>query len=200
MPVEGNSAPAGALPPPQSSHDERPPVAAPTVGTTGVTKQAGIGGTQAYGRAGVLETGGSLGFTAGSDYTEFHVSPLIGFFFIDNVELSAIGRFGYSKTGSQPAGTEGALLVEPSFHLPFTDALFGFLGVGAGVQGRTGATTGFSLAPRIGLNVLVGRSGVFTPDFTFSYTTSKADTNSAGQTVAVLSSSYGFNAGFTVMW
>lgn len=199
MPVEGNSAPASALPPPQSHHDEAPPVASPTIGSTGVTTQAGVGGTQAYGRSGVLETGGSIGFTAASDFTSFRASPFVGFFVADNFELSLIGRIQYIKVGSADS-TEGAVLVEPSYHLPFTDKLFAFVGVGAGIAGSKGASTGFALAPRVGLNVLVGRSGVFTPDFTFTYTTSKADTTASGATVAVLETSYGLNAGFTVMW
>src|SRR5207245_86326 len=60
----GEGTPREQLPPPRSSHDPQPPVPAPTVPETGVTKQAGVGGTQAYARAGVLELGGSGGFAA----------------------------------------------------------------------------------------------------------------------------------------
>src|SRR4051812_41238043 len=81
----GEGQPRGTLPPPRSDNDPRPPVPAPTVPETGVTRQAGIGGTQAYARAGVLELGGSGGFSAASNYTRFEVSPSLGLYLVDNV-------------------------------------------------------------------------------------------------------------------
>src|SRR5438034_480608 len=95
----GEGTPREQLPPPRSSHDPQPPVPAPTVPETGVTKQAGIGGTQAYARAGVLELGGSGGFAAASNYTRFELSPSFGMFVVDNVELSLLTAFNYFRIG-----------------------------------------------------------------------------------------------------
>src|SRR5687768_4626344 len=67
----GQGTPSEQLPPPRSDNDPNPQVPSPTVPSTGVTSQAGIGGTQAYARAGVLELGGSGGFAAASNYTRF---------------------------------------------------------------------------------------------------------------------------------
>jgi hypothetical protein len=193
-----------ALPPPRSDHDPLPPVPAPTVPETGVTKQAGVGGTQAYARAGVLELGGSGGFAAASNYSRFELSPSIGLFLVDNVELSLLTGFNYFSIGStenSPSthATEFKALVEPSFHLPFSEVAFGFLGLGAGVAYITGADAGFALQPRLGANFLVGRSGVLTPSLTAAYSTTDAIRTPAG-TILAVRTSYGMNIGYTVMW
>lgn len=205
----GAGTPSEALPPPRSDHDPQPRVAAPTVPRTGVTQQAGVGGTQAYGRAGVLELGGSAGFAAASNYSRFELSPSIGLFVVDNLQLSLLTGFNYFSVGdtTNEAGmsvdgasaTEIKALIEPSFHLPFSQVAFGFLGLGAGVNYVTGADAGFALQPRLGANFLVGRSGVLTPALTVAYSTVEAIRTPAGAVLAVRSS-YGMNIGYTVMW
>jgi len=193
-----------ALPPPRSDHDPQPMVPAPTVPETGVTKQAGVGGTQAYARAGVLELGGSGGFAAASNYSRFELSPSIGLFVVDNLELSLLTAFNYFSIGSvdgSPSShaTELKALLEPSFHLPFSQVAFGFLGLGAGVGYITGADAGFALQPRLGANFLIGRSGVLTPSLTVAYSTTDAIRTPAG-TILAVRTSYGMNIGYTVMW
>jgi len=194
--------PPGALPPPQSSNDAPPPVAQAAVTTTGVTEQAGIGGTQAYGRAGVLELGGSFGFTGASNYTSLSINPTIGWFFIDNVELSAIVGVNYSKISSV-SNTVMRLLIEPSFHLPLSQTAWAFLGVGAGVASVPNPsgdkTTGFALSPRLGANILVGRSGLFSPALFVDYTSGGSVSTPQGTVIAV-NTAYGVQAGYTVMW
>jgi hypothetical protein len=200
----GEGTPRGSLPPPRSDNDPQPQVPAPTVPETGVTRQAGVGGTQAYSRAGVLELGGSGGFAAASNYTRFELSPSFGVFLVDNLELSLLTAFNYFSIGStngQPSSsaTELKALVEPSFHLPFSQVAFGFLGLGAGVNYITGQSAGFALQPRLGANFLVGRSGVLTPSFNVAYSTVDAIRTPAGTLLAV-QTSYGLNIGYTVMW
>jgi hypothetical protein len=200
----GEGTPSGALPPPRSDNDPRPPVPAPSVPRTGITKQAGVGGTQAYGRAGVLELGGSAGFSAADNYTRFELSPSIGLFVLDNVQLSLLGQFNYfniDDVGGMEgtSATELAALIEPSFHLPFSQVAFGFVGLGAGVGYITEGDAGFALQPRIGANFLIGRSGILTPAFRVNYSTVDAVRTAAG-TVLAVNTSYGLNIGYTVMW
>jgi hypothetical protein len=200
----GEGTPRGQLPPPRSSNDAPPPVPAPTVPQTGVTRQAGVGGTQAYARAGVLELGGSGGFAAASNYTRFELSPSVGVFVVDNVELSLLTAFNYFRIGESngnpsSSATELKALIEPSFHLPFSQEAFGFLGLGAGVNYITGQSAGFALQPRLGANFLIGRSGVFTPSLNVAYSTVDAIRTPAG-TVLAVQTSYGLNLGYTVMW
>ncbi len=200
----GEGTPSANLPAPRSDHDPAPPVPAPTVPMTGVTQQAGVGGTQAYGRAGVLELGGAGGFAAANNYTRFELSPSIGLFVVDNLELSLLTAFNYFKVGTQGdkpglSATEFKALVEPSFHIPFSQTAFGFIGLGAGVNYVTDHQAGFALQPRIGGNFLIGRSGVLTPALTVAYSTVDAIRTEAG-TVLAVQTSYGFNIGYTVMW
>jgi hypothetical protein len=199
----GAGQPSSTLPPPRSDSDPQPPVAAPTVPETGITEQAGVGGTQAYGRAGVLELGGSAGFRAASGLTQINFSPSIGLFLIDNVELSAILGIDWAQVtgedGEENSATFMKALVEPSFHLPFSQTLFGFLGLGVGIAYAEGAGAGFALSPRIGANFLVGRSGILTPAFVVDYSTTEVVQTSQA-TLVGLSVSYGLNIGYTVMW
>jgi hypothetical protein len=200
----GEGTPRGQLPPPRSDNDPQPQVPAPTVPQTGVTKQAGVGGTQAYARAGVLELGGSGGWAAASNYTRFELSPSVGVFLVDNVELSLLTAFNYFRIGAiennpSSSATELKALIEPSFHLPFSQVAFGFLGLGAGVNYITGQSAGFALQPRLGANFLVGRSGVLTPSLNVAYSTVDAIRTPAGTLLAV-QTSYGLNIGYTVMW
>jgi hypothetical protein len=201
---EGEPRNSTALPPPRSDHDPQPQVPAPTIPETGVTKQSGVGGTQAYGRAGVLELGGSGGFAAASNYSRFELSPSVGLFLVDNVELSLLTGFNYFRIGEMNGNpsthaTELKALIEPSFHLPFSQVAFGFLGLGAGVSYITGADAGFALQPRLGANFLVGRSGVLTPSLTVAYSTTDAIRTPVG-TILAVRTSYGMNIGYTVMW
>ncbi|HEY0710937.1 MAG TPA: hypothetical protein VGG33_29310 [Polyangia bacterium] len=206
----GDGTPTSQLPPPRSDHDPRPAVPAASVPATGVTQQAGIGGTQAYGRAGVLELGGSGGFSAAPNYTRLELSPSSGLFILDNVEMSLLTAFNYFRVGGddnavggptpESSATEFKALIEPSFHIPFSQSAFGFLGLGAGINYVTGGgDAGFALQPRLGGNFLVGRSGVLTPSVTVAYSTVDAIRTQAG-TVLAVQTSYGVNIGYTVMW
>jgi hypothetical protein len=202
----GSGVERNTIPPGTSTAEEPPPPPAPavTLPETGISKQAGIGSPVAYGRAGVLELGGSGGFSAASNYTRFNLSPSVGLFVVDNVELSLITGLNYFRVGStsttaETHATEVSALIEPSFHLPFSDVAFGFLGLGAGVNYVTGADAGFALQPRLGANFLVGRSGILTPSLTVAYSTVDAIRTQAG-TILAVRTSYGMNIGYTVMW
>lgn len=204
----GAGSPPSELPAPRSDNDAQPKVAAPMADAPGVTAQAGVGGTQAYGRVGVLELGGSGGLTIANKFNRFELSPFIGLFIADNLQLSIITAFSRISVDVPAAGgipaktataTEFKLLLEPSYHLPFSETLFGFFGLGAGVSYLSGQDTGFALQPRIGLNVLIGRSGVLTPSLNVAYSTVDAINTPSGTVVGV-QTSYGMNVGYTVMW
>lgn len=186
----------------QETVDPRPAPPAPVVGTrTGVIDQAGAGSNVAYGRAGVLELGGSAGFSAASDYTRLELEPSVGYFLVDNVELSLLPSVQYfNVSGANGSGhaTTWKVLAEPSFHLPFTPNVFGFLGIGAGINYVTD-TAGFALQPRLGANILVGRSGILSPWFGVAYSTVDAIRTPNGTLLAV-NTSYTMNVGYTVMW
>jgi hypothetical protein len=188
------------LPESKSDHDVQPEVASPGVPSGGIVSQAGVGGEVGYGRAGVLELGGSAGFAFASDYRAMNFSPTVGWFLADNFELSAILSISNIKTGDQ-SSTLWSALAEPSYHVPFNRSIFGFLGLGVGAAYVSGLGTGFAVAPRVGANFMVGRSGVLTPSLSYEYTTINTDMDTTGDvTVVALTSAVRFNVGYTAMW
>lgn len=196
---EDTSAPNnGYLPPPKSDKDTAPPVATPGTPAGKVVQQAGVGGQTGYGRAGVLELGGSAGLTAASDFTQANVQPSLGWFVADNLELSGLLGFSYISAENNSA-TMASVLVEPSYHLPFSRKAFAFLGVGMGGSHVENAGFGFSVAPRLGANFLVGRSGLLTPSLSYQYTTTDTMQTDAG-TLLVVKPAVQANIGYTVMW
>lgn len=188
----------GKLPTPVSDNDVQPEVATPGTPAGGIIRQAGVGGLVGYGRAGVLELGGSAGLLVAKNLTSIQFGPSLGWFIADNFEISALGNINYASTSGNSVTTLG-LLVEPSYHLPFNRTVFGFLGVGLGVAYVQDAGAGFAMAPRLGMNLLVGRSGILTPSVSFQYTTQDVMASGSGSVIAV-SSALRANVGYTVMW
>lgn len=197
--------PTGQLPPAQSTHDEAPPVPIPSVpGVMPPVEQAGVGSTVGYGRAGVLELGGFFGLNAAQNVRDLNFSPQVGWFLVDNLELSAIASVANLKSGMDETTMWSALL-EPSLHLPFNREIFGFVGMGVGAAYISNLGTGLAVAPRIGMNMMIGRSGILSPSLTYEYTThnTSATVNSNGTqdvTLVAISSALRVNVGYTVMW
>src|SRR5688500_9957033 len=162
--------PSSELPPPRSDNDVQPAVPAPSVPVGTIIRQAGVGGTVGYARAGVLELGGSAGFAFAEDYSQMNLSPTIGWFLVDNLELSAILSISYIETGDE-SSTLWSALAEPSYHLPFNRSVFGFLGLGVGAAHVSDVGTGFAIAPRVCANFMVCRSGVLTTSLWYMYQT-----------------------------
>jgi hypothetical protein len=192
--------PAGTLPPSQSDDDVQPPVASPgaQLPDTGIVEQAGVGGVVGYGRAGVLELGGSAGLQMSSEFRSLSLNPSIGWFVADNLELSAILGVNNIKAGDESA-TMWSAVIEPSYHLPFNRSVFGFVGMGVGAAYEQRLGAGLAVAPRIGANFLVGRSGVLTPSLQYQYITHNSMVED-DVTVVALTSALSVNVGYTAMW
>jgi hypothetical protein len=193
--------PPAELPKPVSTHDPAPPVASPsaTLPPGGVIEQAGVGGPVGYGRPGVLELGGSFGLTVASGIRDMTLSPSIGWFLADNFELSGIASVANVKAGDQDA-TVWSALVEPSYHIPFNRTAFGFLGMGIGAAYEQKLGTGLAIAPRIGGNFLIGRSGILTPALSYEYITHNAMDSQSDVTLVAMTSALRINVGYTAMW
>lgn len=180
--------------PPSSQSGSTDPDSSPSngPGRAYLVKRAGIGGPIGYARAGVLELGGSAGFSTNSHLTQFTLTPTIGWFLTNYLQLSALLNMTYvqadNELGNSSSSTAVSLLAEPSFHYPFSEMIYGFAGVGLGFAYQTGPGTGFALAPRAGINVLVGRSGIITPALSW-----QLDSGALEDAVRA-------NIGYTVMW
>lgn len=187
----------------QQEAPEEPPVPAPPdplPEQPALVEKAGVGGEIAYGRAGVLELGGSAGITATRQFSAVSLTPTVGWFFADNIQASGILSMHRIAT-KEGSGTLFSLLAEPSYHYPFTDNVFGFLGLGFGAAYASGPGVGLSFAPRVGANILVGRSGILTPYLSYQYNTHETVEMPEQEAAYVaVSTALMLNIGYTVMW
>lgn len=130
-----------------------------------VVEQAGVGGPTAYASAGVLEVGGSGSMFASNSFVGLRFAPFVTWFAFDGVALSYIHElYGGSTDGDRWFATN--LLIELSVHLRVSDRLLIFAGVAPGLL-YNGDDLGISVKPRVGLDVLVGRSGLLHPAIYF---------------------------------
>jgi len=179
---------------------EAPPVtAAPTV-----VQQAGAGSGSPYAQLGTFEAGASAGLTVASNLRDVNLSPSLGYFMGDNFEVSGILGVSNVKAGNE-SSTVWSALVEPSFHFPLNRELFGFIGVGVGGAYINSLGTALAVAPRVGMNFIVGKSGVLSPSLSYEYTmhdtmTAKAADGTTDVTLLAVSSALRANIGYTVMW
>jgi hypothetical protein len=189
--------PTPTNPPPATTPEPAPPPPKPDVSasdlkpTTRVVEQAGVGSPVAFGTAGVLQLGGSAGLQAGDISTSISVTPQFGWFIFNNFEVSAFLDVSHTSTDMGPDVTDFSVIAEPSYHYPFMDTLFGFVGLGLGASWETDIGSGLIAVPRAGAEFLIGRSGILTPSI--SWVASTRD--EANQ-----SNAFRLNMGYSVMW
>jgi hypothetical protein len=78
-------------------------------------------------------------------------------------------------------------VLEPSYHLALSDRTFAFGGLGLGVRYADDPGVDVFLRPRLGMDFMVGRSGIFKPAVFLDIGANDGLTSG------------GFEAGFTVM-
>ena len=157
-----------------------------------LARHAGVGSEVAYGSESVVELGGAIALTHQSDLTVFRLSPSIGYFIVDNLEITLFP--GFAITHISPEGGEGEtvwnveLMVEPSYHVPVSRAMYVFGGMGLGFTYAEDPGFEFALRPKVGVDLMVGRSGIFKPALFLDITTGDGVTRG------------GLEGSFTVMW
>ena len=153
----------------RATPDPTPPVPVPLqrpdpAPTLDVVEQAGVGGPTAFGSAGVLEVGGTGTLLASRGSVLARFAPSVGWFVYDGIQLT----YSHEIWGGSRSGNDGDPLVasmgvlDASVHMRVTDRLLTFVGVGPGIlyNGRKLTLGGKA---RAGLDVLIGRSGLFRP-------------------------------------
>ncbi len=126
-------------------------------------------------------------------------SPTVGYFFADNLQISGILNWQYSKVDEADAQNVVSLIAEPSFHFPLSNEQFTFIGLGAGALFQTEEDTGFAISPRIGFKNLVGRSGMITVDVRAIYSLNDTNVSTSEGNVLAVKSAYGVGIGYTVL-
>lgn len=119
-----------------------------------------------YGRKGLFDVGGSVAAGWTPDVFDLNLTPSLGWFVLDRLELSVRLSILYTNVkhddGTRTRTTLGSAVLEPSYHWPIGDTVFVFAGLGIGFA-YDGSHPDFEILPRVGLNIEVGRAGVFTP-------------------------------------
>ena len=152
-----------------------------------------------YAEQGILELGGNVTLVKASAFTQVGAAPSFGWFFIDYVQLSLLPTVDYVKAANADAKARYSVLLEPSFHIQIVDVVFGFFGAGTGVAYESSTGVGLAVAPRTGLNLLIGGSGVLTAAFSFVYTATKRTAIEDGST-SPHTSTLGAQLGYSVAW
>lgn len=196
--------PTTSEPAPETHGTWPPPVAAvEPASDDSIVEVASVTTETSYGRKGTFELGASTGMMLAPGFRNVNFAPMLGWFVGDNFEVSAIFGVSNIKAGDDST-TVLSSLVEPSYHVPLAGSTFGFIGMGVGVAYVSELGTGLEVAPRIGLNVVLGRNSVLTPSFSYEYTTHNTDTVDENQmenvTLAAVSSTMRINIGYTAMW
>ena len=171
----------GETPTPPPGQQIQNPLDNPEI-STGV----GVGSDIAYATSGVVELGGVLALTHQSETTTFRIAPSLGYFVADNLELTLFPELSILSVDGETDFRIG-LMLEPSYHVPFSDRFFGFAGIGIGFGYAEDPGFDFVLRPKIGVDIMIGRSGILKPAAFLDIGTN--DGLTAG----------GVEAGFTVM-
>jgi opacity protein-like surface antigen len=168
------------------------PRAEPDTRDEGTAKDESKGRPE-YGQKGAVELGGSLGFNWTNDAFALDVSPTLGYFLMDRVELSALLRVSYQDqkddNGNRESVKSGALVFEPSYHLPVREEVFVFAGLGFGF-GHDDEDFDVEFIPRVGLNLGIDLVGIVTPSLKMPILIDN-DGTSAG---------LGFEVGYSAAW
>jgi hypothetical protein len=184
------------LPPPS---DAPAPVAEPVVPESTTVLQHGmIADDVFYARKGVREAGASMGLMMSSKFRSISLAPQFGWFVADNMRLTGILAFQSVKANNESAVTYSAL-VEPAYHMPVQDRIFGFLGMGIGISYEEAMGAGLTVAPRLGASFLIGDSGVLTPSLQYQYISHSAMAETDIETAA-MTSAMTVNVGYSAIW
>jgi hypothetical protein len=134
----------------------------PTVETS-----AGMGSDVTYADRGVVELGGTFGLDVRDEVLTLRIAPSVGYFLVDRFELTLVPIINVVNVSDNDGPSETtvgvSVVLEPSYHLPFSDSFYGFAGLGMGLTFEEGPGFDFLLRPVLGLDILIGRSGILKP-------------------------------------
>jgi hypothetical protein len=182
--------------------DPAPPVPtvlehAPRESRVTVVEQAGVGGPLSYGSATVLEVGGSGSLSMAGKHLYLRMAPYVAWFVLDGLSLSYVHEIYVTKQDARYRVATAPMLAA-SVHFRVTDRLLVSTGPEFGAL-YNGDEWGVLGRIRLGLDILVGRSGVLHPSIYGAW--ASADTiDAAGTTVFGQHLSLGFDIAYGAMF
>lgn len=188
--------------PETATPDPAPPVPtvlehAPRDSRVTVKEQAGVGGPLSYASAMVLEVGGSGSISVAGKHLYLRMAPFVAWFVLDGLELSYIHEIYVTKQGDAYRFATAPLL-GASAHFRLNDRLLVAVGPECGAL-YNGDAWGVLGRVRLGLDILVGRSGILHPSVYGSWSSVDA-IDAAGATVFGQHVGAGFDIGYAAMF
>jgi hypothetical protein len=147
---------------------------------------------------GVREMGISGGLMMSGKFRQLSIAPQIGWFFSDNMSLSAVVSLTNVEANEQSATTY-AVIAEPAYHVPIGGMAFGFLGMGIGAAYIDTIGLGLAVVPRLGVKIRISEKGFLVPSLQYSYITRDQMTENDLDTSS-LTSAMMLNLGYNRMW
>lgn len=123
---------------------------------------------------GTIFVGASVGAMVTPTIQAVSATPVFGWFIADRVSLGTLASVTVLSDGAPSPTMRATLwsaLVEPAYHAPVARQTFAVLGMGVGTAWAKGLGGQLVIAPRLGLHVRVGTSGVLTSAVAFRYVT-----------------------------
>lgn len=170
-------------------------------GEAGATELPSVAGrpVRKFAQRNVLELGGSVSYIKSNAFTQVGATPSFGWFVIEYVQVSILPSVEYVKTFSSPGEARYSVLLEPSFHFVAVAPVFLFFGAGTGGVYEKETGMGLAIAPRTGIEVLIGGSGILKLATTYVYTATRRTAIEDGSTEPH-TSTFGLQAGYSVAW
>jgi hypothetical protein len=150
---------------------------------------------------GMREMGISGGLMMSGKFRQLSIAPQIGWFFSDNMSLSAVVSLTNVEANEKSATTY-AVIAEPAYHVAIGGTggtAFGFLGMGIGAAYIDTIGLGLAVVPRLGVKIRIGEQGFLVPSLQYSYITRDQMTENDIDTSS-LTSAMMLNLGYTRMW
>lgn len=147
---------------------------------------------------GMREVGASAGLMMSAKFRTLSIAPQIGWFFSDNMELSAVFSLTNVEADEQSATTYAAI-AEPAYHVPIGGSAFGFLGMGVGAAYIDTIGLGLAIVPRLGAKIRIGEKGVLVPSLQYSYI-SRSQMSETEVGTSSLTSAMMMNIGYSAIW
>ncbi|MBL9014839.1 MAG: hypothetical protein JNL83_11720 [Myxococcales bacterium] len=168
-----------------------------SVPPAGILDQNAATGEPVLGK-GLREVGVSGGLMMSAKFRTLSIAPQIGWFFSDNMSLSAVVSLTNVEANEQSATTY-AVLAEPAYHVPVGGSAFGFLGMGVGAAYIDTIGLGLAIQPRLGVKIRIGERGFLVPALQYSYISrSQMTENDIG--TSSLTSAMMMSLGYNSLW
>ena len=123
-----------------------------------------------YQRRGDYELGLGASAMLSPDVYSATIAPVFGWVIANGVSLTTVASITTVRSDDARA-TLYAAIVEPSYHAPLGKTAWSFIGMGIGTAWAKELGTQLIVAPRIGVNLLVGRRGAITPAVAYRFVT-----------------------------